>query len=654
MRPRLPRSGVALAVAFALAFSVPKPAQASPESQALLFVLGGVTYEEVAAVTEFDELVRAGGVGLMTTRVALDAEPLGTAPYVTMGAGATAGGPAIMVPATSTNDGGAQVELGPYEELAEGAEPGALGEAVSRGGLDIALATASLSSPALLLAMNRQGFVPRVGPVREAADELLEADFLVVDLSEPVKRGDLPAAAALASAVVRASPAERLLVIFAAPAPTPGMLSAGDRVTPLIVAEGNPSELIADDLPLRGLTSDTTRREGIATNVDVAPTILDFLGAAPPESMTGSVIHVEGKEPSDLHERYLDQRGLRVPIQIGVLGATLALLLAGLVLLFLWRAAPPWLFRGAAAFGLACVSAVALLVPASLLPELRYEFVVPFVVGGAALAAAAAIAIGRGDPARTVAVVAALWLVVVVVDGLAGWRSTLSPLLGSGALDGGRFYGMTNTYGGVVLGGSVLVATRLRPGLGTALLLGTALFVGLLGVNFSDGVTMFAATGLFIGMRRRGRLGVTEIAATAVLVVAGIALMTLVLGVIAPETHVGGLLERTEDSGFAEIVTIAARRFMITLETTSDVPAAWLVVATLPIWLVAAWRRLGPFGPFLDQDPAWQDGLVVLALASMIGYLSNDSGIAMAGLAFAMLLLGLFYPPLQERWATSR
>ncbi|MGH2740757.1 MAG: hypothetical protein ACRDH6_09795 [Actinomycetota bacterium] len=604
----------------------------------------------MASVVEFDRLARAGGIGLMTTRVALDAEPAGTAPYVTMGAGAAAGGPAVIVPAAPRGSSGAQIDTSVFKDRAEGAEPGSLGEAVDGAGLEVAVATGSLSSPVLLLGMDEQGRVPRLGPVREAAGELLEADLLVVDLTDPVKRGDLPAAAALVATVVRSSSAERLLVIVAAPAPTPGMLEAGDRVTPLILAEGSPSALVAGAASAPGLTSDTTRRDGVVTNVDVAPTILAFLGLQRPSSMTGSVIRVDGENPTELHERYLDQRGLRVSIQVGVLGATLALLVAGLVLLFIWRTAPPWVFRAAAAFGLASLSAVALLVPASFLPELNYAFVLPLVVGGAAATTAAALAIGRGDPARTVAVVAALWIAVVVADGFAGWRSTLTPLLGSGALDGGRFYGMTNTYGGVALGGSVLFASRLRPGFGTALLLAMALFVGLLGVNFGAGVTMFAATGLFIGMRRRGRLGLVEIGATTALVVAGVALMALVHGLILPETHIGGLLDRAEGSGYGEIASVAARRFLITVETTSDVPAAWLVVATLPIWLVVAWRRLGPFGAYLDEDPGWQDGLVVLALASIVGYLANDSGIAMAGMAFAMLLLGLFYPALHQRW----
>ena len=50
------------------------------------------------------------------------------------------------------------------------------------------------------------------------------------------------------------------------------------REAPLLMAQGSPGELLSASGPLHGLTSDTTRQDGLVANVDVAPTVLSFFG----------------------------------------------------------------------------------------------------------------------------------------------------------------------------------------------------------------------------------------------------------------------------------------------------------------------------------------------------------------------------------------
>ena len=52
-------------------------------------------------------------------------------------------------------------------------------------------------------------------------------------------------------------------------------------------------------------------------NVDVAPTILDFFGIPIPKEMTGEPIRVDGTvDLFHLHQLHLDQRHIRLPIQL--------------------------------------------------------------------------------------------------------------------------------------------------------------------------------------------------------------------------------------------------------------------------------------------------------------------------------------------------
>jgi hypothetical protein len=77
-----------------------------------------------------------------------------------------------------------------------------------------------------------------------------------------------------------------------------------------------------------------------------------------------------------------------------------------------------------------------------------------------------------------------------------------------------------------------------------------------------------------------------------------------------------------------------------------------LAVAGLPFGLAIAWRKPRPFRALLERDSGWRWGVAVLALSGMVGFLVNDTSSA-AAVAFAYVGLGLVFPSLEARWATS-
>ncbi len=78
--------------------------------------------------------------------------------------------------------------------------------------------------------------------------------------------------------MVTASSADRVLVIVASTRPSADMRSSKDELYPLIVAEGPPGDLFAGSGQEGSITSDSTHRDGIVTDLDVMPTIAEFLG----------------------------------------------------------------------------------------------------------------------------------------------------------------------------------------------------------------------------------------------------------------------------------------------------------------------------------------------------------------------------------------
>jgi hypothetical protein len=494
----------------------------------------------------------------------------------------------------------------------------------------------------------RTGLLGSVGETGTADALIQKADLFVVPDGSALDVNDL-------WRLLSATPADEVMLLVAAPVRSRGMVDRGDEATPLAVSLGRPDVLARECLPLSrcamGLTSDTTRREGIVSNVDVAPTILEFLGVPIPEEMTGSPIRIEGEPPTDLHQRYLQYQRIHTPVGLLALALVLLTLFLSVGVLLASRKAPPPVI---AALGILSLTSVALpveMLPASLLPKLTYAFVLPTLAAGAVLMAVAASRWGRSDPARTVAIVAGLGMGVVIFDGLLGWPAMLTPLLGDSALEGVRFYGMGNAYAGVYMAGAILLAALIPPPAGMALLAATGLLAGLpnFGAELGTSFTLFAAAGLWYLFRVRRAARFRDVAIAAAIAIAGLATILLIHRYSDLPTHVTRVVEEAERSGPAELFSVFGRRLALNVRNTSTTPAAWLIVALLPVWLFVAWKRLGPFGPALRSDPAWRDAAIVLALSAVIGFLVNDS-IGVAGLAFTFLSAALIYPALQERW----
>jgi hypothetical protein len=450
--------------------------------------------------------------------------------------------------------------------------------------------------------------------------------------------------ALIPSAINPDAPNRELLVLaFSPPRPT----DYGAPV-PLFMGRGKAGELLRNPGSPPGLTSTTTRRPGVISNIDLGPTILQFLGEPIPEDLPGSPIRVEGEAPTELHQRFLEYRRVVVPVGVTVLLLTLAALAAALVLLLTGRGSSA-VVRAAAVWGVIGVSLQVAFLPGSWLPTFE-PAVVALAVGGIGMAVAVlALLWGRRSAPRVPAAVAGIGHGFVAVDAVLGWRSLLTPLLGGSALDGVRFYGLGNPYAGVVLAGGVLLAAMLSPFAGVGLLVATALFAGLpfLGADLGGGVTLFAVAGLWYGMRvRRGAWWAVGGAVLAGM--AGAILLAVAHRFLAPApTHVTRAVEDAD--GLLGILGTFLGRLSLNLEVTAATPAIWPALAGIPVALWVAVVRPGPFREPLERFETWRLGAICLALGGMLGYVLNDT-YGMASVSFIYLALALVYPALAVRW----
>ncbi|MBI4260051.1 MAG: hypothetical protein HY658_05750 [Actinobacteria bacterium] len=505
---------------------------------------------------------------------------------------------------------------------------------------------------------NDSPFLPRHVTVFDLGDTLridTEAAFASPDEVERQRREALADLAPIMREMIAAAAAPDVMVIVLSPGTSGDMDRRGDEVAPIVIARGDPEQFFSPVAPRPGaLTSDTTRRIGIVSNEDVAPTILSFFGIRPPAEMRGSPIVVSrGLLPFTTHHRHLSHRRMAMPVQVAAGTGMALLVLGGALLATARRRVPRWIGRAGPVLPLAAIALPAALLAAGDLPILTYRRVGAFLAWTPLVAAAVALAFRRAHPLLPAALVGAGGLAYLWTEADGGWTAMMTPFLGGSAFDGARFYGLPNVFIGLLLAGGVFVAAVLPPVLGAAILFLGGLFAGLpdIGANHGGAITLFAASGLWLALRVRGRLGWRE----ALLVAAVVALgLGLVLGanVLATDrpTHGSAFLEEAGRSP-GTILATAARRLLIGWRLMLSAPPIAIPFLLLPVlcWLVVSGP--GIVGEALSRHPAWRDALVVLIAGSAVAFLANDSGPSAAGLGFALAAAGLSYVVLVEaRW----
>jgi hypothetical protein len=636
--------------AAALVIGARQPVSAAPSRQAVVFLVHGASFEQLMAITEMRALARAGGAALMSPRTV--AGDRGPGAYLTLGTGVRSAGPEPAVRMRVLEGRLLLLDFPSYIRANRGRSvPGLLASILASRGLRTCL-DGGIGGPGLLMAMTRDGRAYLAQPHPAVPCSLTIVDD-VGSLGLHVDNSGLFFGQFMQDYLSRQlQAAGPLLVLVVEARPDPDMNRAKDELTPIVMAEGDPATLFAASGPMHTLTSDTTRRIGVVSNEDVAPTILRFFGIAVPSDMNGSPIRLdEAPAPFALHAKHLENRRATVPVQIGAGIAVTVIGVISLALVIGRGRVPRPLARVAPALPLTALPLGVALLAAGRLPHETYAWTVPFLAAVAAAGGAAAFALGRRGALVAPAALGAGAIAFFVVEALQGWLDTPFTLLGGTALDGARFYGLPNNMIGLLLASGLWVAATLRPFPGFLFLLAVALFVGFpdLGANLGGALTVLVAAGLWLVLRPGRRLRWRDAAIAAGVVVAGMAVVLAAQVVLASTpTHGTRFVENSGTNGIGHVLATLGDRLLIGWRLLVRDPFAFVPVLGLPVTLAVLLRPSGALRQAFGRHPEWRTALIVLVVASIVAYVANDTGPAAVGLGWGLAAAGILYLPLWE------
>ena len=423
------------------------------------------------------------------------------------------------------------------------------------------------------------------------------------------------------------------------------------------------------------LSSSSTQRAGLVTNLDMAASVLDVFGLTRPVQVLGNPMFADGST-APLDERietlvHIDATAVAIDaakpaVANGFIAVTLLVLLAStVVLLRARRWTTSTVKRSAALFriallGILSVPPATLLMfvfypaPKSPLPAVSFLAVCSLVLWALALVAK------RYAPMRLpIASLSLLMTILVLIDQWFGAPWSLTSFFGYSPLIAARYYGIGNEsaallFGSALVGVSFLMdqwplsrATRFGRMWGVPLL--GAVIVGTcaapsMGANI--GVIAWGVVGFAVAWALMNGFSVTWRLAVAALliIVAMVAVFSLLdMSGGASQTHLGRAWESADQGGVSALWTIVARKAETNLRVLTHTNWSLVLIGVLAFLGFMRWRPQGDFAAALDENPYFSAAMAACLIGGLAAYFTEDSGIVIPALIMVYLAAGILY-----------
>ncbi|MFI6297681.1 hypothetical protein ACIBEJ_39235 [Nonomuraea sp. NPDC050790] len=675
-------------------------AAAAPRGRVVLVGVPGLEWGDLdpSRTPNLWKLVAAGGSASMSTRAVPPPERGVTCPvagWLTVGAGqrsGTAGKGCAPAPRPEQDGAGARVpgweSLAAYQSgTGYGAVLGTLGQLVADSGG----AVGAVGPGAALAAADKSGRIPKYADNVEGLGELtgyslivFEADALAAAWARmPQDEYGVPAGLPAAARATAAAEADRRVGTLLARVPQGSTVLVGG------VSDTSPAAHLHVAMATgpspggppyrRGfLTAASTRQDALVTITDLTATAIGALGLEAPRAVVGRAWNDGGAAPETTEETVAQLADADLASQVlrEVRGPFFAVFVVVQLLFYLFaalalrrrraRGEAPQDEGGAAASRLLVVVQVvsvlagsiavstflAQLVPWWSLPAPMLALIVTIVAAAGLITGLAFAGPWRAAVLGPLTVVAGVTSLALLVDVMTGSRLQVNAVSGYEPVTGGRFYGFSNIAFAIQSTGTILalsgVAWLLRAR--TWLALGVCAAYGMFAV-FADGwpgwgadfggVPAFViglAVFLILLSGRRVSVGKLLVVGVAGALLIGSIMVFDFMRPVAQRTHLGNFVQQILDGQawtviarkFGAMVGVTVGNWSLTLLSLVALAFLFLVLNRPSRWGASA------LGQAYRLAPPLRAGLFGALTCAFVGFLINDSGIAIPAMALTV------------------
>ncbi len=444
-------------------------------------------------------------------------------------------------------------------------------------------------------------------------------------------------------------------------------------VTPMVHSDAHASKsMMSPFIHIGGhrgegsLSTPTTRQAGIIANVDVAPTILHWLGIEAPSDMIGRPIEVTG-EPVGFWSEWEQIKhiyGTRSTVLYGYVTFQVVVLILSAAF---WLLANPahrmydWVNRGLRFLLIVITLSPFLFLILPLFPVMQARLTIVFLlILGTGLSAAL---IRLPFPWLFLIISLVNW-VPVLLDGI-GAQSALMKrsYLGYDPIIGARYYGIGNEYMGVVIGSTILSFAMLleltkryiRTIQGLAL---TVFGLFLLffssprwGTNAGGAITAITAYSTTFIRLFDIRINKRLVGWVVMIVIAGIGVLFAMnmTAVDQAQSHIGRAMQKLVSGDWQEIWNIIERKWAMNWKLIGVSSWSKVFITSLLVLGVLCYRPAGMIGRLSSRYPYAVRGFFGIIIGAFTALAVNDSGIVAAATTIIYMVVPLLFLGLKEK-----
>ncbi|MEW6201501.1 MAG: hypothetical protein AB1546_05975 [bacterium] len=449
--------------------------------------------------------------------------------------------------------------------------------------------------------------------------------------------------------LLRAVDRDYTLVMVLVPTPYSRAQREEQTLTPLL--------LIGDDIVHGLLTSASTRRQGLVTNMDVAPTVLSYFDIPVPPFMLGAQVKtIARKQPLSYILKFYNKDAF-TESHSGFIKAIIYFQLVVLVLAYLtavrlgamhsvWLHLMQWVILTAAGIDLA----VLLVAPVDATSMNAYLIAVLAMLG----VITGLVSLVPGAALR-MASLAFLYFLCLAVEQLLGAPLSRESMLGYYPQIGARYYGIGNEYMGFLISAPIVFGALMldmMKGHRLIKILVAALFGGVLLVVASPGLGanvggLISCGFAFLWMvwtMRNGRMSLRSVLLLILVVAVLVAAFAFYdfSGSGGDASHLGRMVMRVKSEGWNEFFTLASRKIGTNLRLLMGSSWSALFAILGAVALAVYYFPIERVEKIFTHYVYFRRGFVASLVGAGVAFLANDSGIVPGATCLILPLAALF------------
>ncbi|MDY0088341.1 MAG: hypothetical protein RBS78_07340 [Coriobacteriia bacterium] len=424
------------------------------------------------------------------------------------------------------------------------------------------------------------------------------------------------------------------------------------------------------------LSSSSTQRSGLVTNLDIAATVLNELGLDAPVEVLGNPMVSDGSG-ANVANRIDDltaenntavaiDTAKPVVVNTFIAGTTLVLLLCTVVLLRarLWPQRTvrrvSWAGRALLILALAVPPASLLMFLLNRLPATTSEAYMAFFSALGVVWVLGLVLESVMGPRVPVIALSLLTVGIIVADQLLGAPLSFTSFLGYSPLLAARYYGLGNEGAAILFGASVVGCglmldecqetrwVQMMSRWGIALLgLGVVVVAAapMLGANVAVAVWAvvgFAAMWLIYHEVKVGWRAVL-VAALLIVLLVGVFSFIDLRADTGSRSHLARAWESMGKGGVSQLWLIVVRKAETNVRVLTRTNWSWVLVAVLAFLAFMRWRPQGDFAATLQENPGFSAAVAASLIGGLTAYVTEDSGIVIPALIMVYVGVGILH-----------